>query len=91
MVEIASPSYHDADELARLARETYTEALGASMAPSDLARHLEKHLSGTLMDWMLAVDEFLVARDEGSILGFVQFGQVHDRQDSSYRPPPRHT
>jgi diamine N-acetyltransferase len=88
VTEVARASRHDLEALAWLARETYTAAFGGSMDAADLAAHLDRHLSRAAVDRMLAVDDFLVARVPGSLLGFVQFGQAQDHEGASYRPPP---
>jgi diamine N-acetyltransferase len=88
VIEVARASPDDLDALARLARETYAAAFGGSMEPVDLAAHLDRHLSRAAVARMLAVDDFLLARHHGSILGFVQFGQAGNYEGASYRPPP---
>jgi putative acetyltransferase len=68
-----------ADAVARLAafaRWTYVEAFGASFAPGDLEPYLRESLSDEYFRTAVQDDDFLLAEEAGSLLGFVQFGTV---------------
>lgn len=73
---IGAATHSDANTLAALARATYAAAFGHSMAASDLAAHLERHLSQEQIERMLAADTFLVAEADERMIGFVQFGSA---------------
>jgi ribosomal protein S18 acetylase RimI-like enzyme len=66
----------DIAPLSRLAVETYTDAFGHTMEPSDLAHHLETHLSPRCFGFMLEEDVVLVLEVESHLIGYVQFGDV---------------
>lgn len=59
-----------------LAIETYTTAFSHSFTPSDLAAHLEKHLSPGSFARMIERDTILIAETGGRMVGYVQFGQA---------------
>ncbi len=67
----------DARALSELAQETYTDAFGASMSADDLRAHLERNLSAENLERMLGVDTFFVAKHEGQLIGYVQFGKCN--------------
>lgn len=66
----------DASSLSALAKQTYSDAFGHSLAPSDLAAHLENNLSLSNFERMLNDDHFLVAVLDARLFGYVQFGPV---------------
>lgn len=67
----------DAEALARLAKETFTETYRGTMLDSDLEAHTARHLSREAFDDLLRHDAFLVAEHEGELVGFAQFGEGH--------------
>jgi ribosomal protein S18 acetylase RimI-like enzyme len=76
----------DIPVLAAFARWTYGRAFGHSMAPDDLAHHLEHRLSDAYFAEALQGDVILLAVDH-TLLGFAQIGpadaqggQLGDRQ-----------
>ena len=81
----------DAEALARLATETFSDTYRGTMRDSDLEAHVERHLSRHAFDDLLRHDAFLVAEHDGELVGFVQFGEGHaaggkrDTQDQALR------
>lgn len=67
----------DVKSLTRLAVETYTDAFGDSMAPSELAAHLETNLSEPSIETLVVEDVVLVAELDGRIIGFVHFSNIN--------------
>jgi ribosomal protein S18 acetylase RimI-like enzyme len=76
---------HDAEALARLATETFTETYRGTMLDSDLEDHVARHLSRTAFDDLLRHDAFLVAEHDGELVGFAQFGEGHVADDKRDR------
>src|SRR5262249_5893849 len=66
----------DAGALARLAPQTHAAAFGSSMAVSDLALHLARHLSDARVREYLHDDVVLVAEQRDALVGFVQLGAI---------------
>lgn len=66
----------DVQELAALARHTYRDAFGRSMTPSDLDAHLRLFLSDARFEEMIDQDTFLLAEENGQLIGFLQFGDL---------------
>ncbi len=62
--------------LLALARTTWADAFGDSMSESDLRAHLEETLSGAWLATALEEDVFLVAEEDGQLVGFVQTGAM---------------
>jgi diamine N-acetyltransferase len=86
MIEISPAASADSEALTALARKTYSDAFGASMHPADLKAHLDRHLSLSRVRQMLAIDAFLVARQDESLIGFVQFGAVQGESERQFPP-----
>ena len=72
----------DLTELSELAQLTYTVAFGHSFASSDLAAHLEKHLSPTRFAQIIEQDVVLLLLRGGRIVGYVQFGAADSETGS---------
>jgi ribosomal protein S18 acetylase RimI-like enzyme len=66
----------DITALSALAIKTYCDAFGHTFTESDLAAHLQAHLSPESFAWMLADDEILLAEVDGTLAGYVQFGDA---------------
>jgi ribosomal protein S18 acetylase RimI-like enzyme len=75
-MRIRSGRATDAPALAKLARETYSEAFGHSLTPDDLSAHLSKNLSAANFKRILARDTVLIAEEDEHMVGFVQFGDA---------------
>jgi ribosomal protein S18 acetylase RimI-like enzyme len=63
-------------ELAELAAKTFADAFGASMTPEDLKQSLEEDRSPAYFEHALKESTILVAKLDGKIVGYVQFGPV---------------
>ena len=63
--------------LIALARRTYADAFGADMAPDDLRFVIEEKLSRADFARAVEADLFLVAEQDGDLVGFVQLGDRH--------------
>lgn len=63
-------------ELAELAAKTFADAFGASMTPEDLQQSLEEDRSPAYFKRALEECTILVAKLDGKIVGYVQFGPV---------------
>jgi ribosomal protein S18 acetylase RimI-like enzyme len=71
----------DAKALSELAIKTYVDAYGHSFSDSDLAWHLEKHLSPSNFARTISEDIVLLAEIGGRIIGYVQFGAANTFSD----------
>lgn len=69
-------AHTDIPALAELAKRSYTDAFGSSLAISDLAHELEHRRSETYFHKAIVADTILVAEHDGTIAGYVQFGLV---------------
>ena len=74
---IRPADHQDAEALARLATETFSETYRGTMLDSDLQAHVDRHLGRDAFDDLLRHDAFLVAEHDGQLVGFVQFGEGH--------------
>ena len=73
-VALRAATHGDLATLSTLAMHTYSEAFGHSLSASDLAAHLENHLSARSFSRMLDDDVILVAEVGTRMIGYVQFG-----------------
>lgn len=78
---IAEASVADAEAISAFAIRTYVVAFGADMKPDDLALYLDRKLSVPRWIEYLARDRVLIARVDGDIAGYVQFGPA-ERSES---------
>ena len=83
-VSIRKVQAADLRPLSELARKTYADAFGHSLAPSDLAAHMESKLSDSCFEQYLAEDAFLLAEHDTRLVGFLQIGAA--RPDPLYGP-----
>jgi RimJ/RimL family protein N-acetyltransferase len=70
----ATPS--DVPALSELAKRTWAAAFGSSVSPEDEAAELEKMRSEGYFAEALRASTILVAEEDGTLLGYVQFGEV---------------
>jgi ribosomal protein S18 acetylase RimI-like enzyme len=73
---IQSPDLSQLQGLTELAQRTYTQAFGHSFSPQDLQAHVARHLSQTRIAQMMVEDQWLIAIQAGSMLGFIQIGDA---------------
>ena len=73
---IRNAQQNDSDSLSELAILTYTDAFGHTFSETDLAAHLQKHLSPSNFARILKEEVVLLAELEGQLIGYVQFGAV---------------
>jgi ribosomal protein S18 acetylase RimI-like enzyme len=66
----------DLVELADLASRTFADAFGASMDPEDLEQSLAENRSVAYFDNAIKESRILVAKYNGKIVGYVQYGPV---------------
>lgn len=77
-MEIRTARTDDTTALAAFARETYTQAFGHTFSATDLVAHLDKHLTPETFAHYLAEDIVLLAEENGALIGYIQFGAIHD-------------
>ena len=75
MIRIRPAKPADVPALAALAQRTWSDAFGWSISPEELAAELENRSEASFAD-ALETWTTLVADDDGSIVGYVQFGDV---------------
>ena len=63
--------------LLALAQRTYAQAFAADMAPEDLRFIIEEKLTAAYFEQAVREDVFLVAEEDGALIGFVQLGENH--------------
>jgi ribosomal protein S18 acetylase RimI-like enzyme len=63
-------------ELADLASRTFKDAFGDGMDPEDLAKSLAENRSVAYFEKALSDSKILVAKHEGKIVGYLQYGVV---------------
>jgi ribosomal protein S18 acetylase RimI-like enzyme len=69
-------SVTDVPAVSALAKKTWSDAFGYSVRPQDLAVELEENRSERYFRAALRTDTILVAELNGTLVGYVQFGDV---------------
>ena len=85
MIRIRQANRADTSELSELAIRTYTDTFRTGFSPSDLSAHLDKNLSVTCFQVILANDIVMVAENETRMVGYVQFGDARIRKLTAAR------
>lgn len=75
-IQIDAVRPDELEELADLASRTFSDAFGDVMDPEDLARSLEENRSVAYFERTLETSKVKVARYQGKIVGYVQYGSV---------------
>ena len=75
MIRIRPAKPADVPALAALAQRTWSDAFGWSISPEELAAELENRSEASFAD-ALETWTTLIAEDDGSLVGYVQFGDV---------------
>jgi ribosomal protein S18 acetylase RimI-like enzyme len=73
---IRPATLRDVPALSALAKRTWSDAFGDSINPEDEAVELETRRSGTYFIKALREQTILVAEADGTLVGYVQFGDV---------------
>ena len=73
-VEIVEASVTDVEDLSALAIRTYVAAFGKGFKPGELDYYLDRKLTAPRWIEYLKRDRVLLARIEGTSVGYVQFG-----------------
>lgn len=77
-LELREAQPDDAERLSALAIYCYSEAFGHSFTPEDLAAHLAQQLAPSRVAQMIDEDRVILAEVGDRLVGFVQFGALHD-------------
>ena len=76
--EITAASVEDAALVSALAIRTYTDTFGADFDPVELVHYLDETVSVGCWRQYMARDSVLVARSNGTAVGYVHFGPTPD-------------
>src|SRR5690606_16370934 len=75
-IEIMPVKYGELEELANLAARAFSDAFGHTVSPDDLAHDIAQNRSVTYFDRAMRSGKILVAKYEGKIVGYAQYGSV---------------